>query len=80
MREIAIDSITPLWQSVAVNATLSQEVRARVEPIIKLAVEKQAEAERLAPPDIIRKAVWDYLIKQQSPFVTNVPARQSEPI
>jgi ribosomal protein L17 len=60
-----------LWQFVAVKPTKTNEVRARVEPIIKIAVEKQAQSERLAPPDIIRKALWDYLVKTKSPFIAH---------
>lgn len=70
-----IDSDRLLWQSVDVKSTKVNELRARVEPLVKLAVEKQAEIERLEPPDIVRRAIWDYLVKSNSPFIPNEPQR-----
>lgn len=61
-----------------VKATKSDEVRARVEPIIKLALQQQAETERLDTPDIVRKAVWDYLVKSGSPVLTAINGRKLE--
>lgn len=52
------------------RATKSEEIRARVEPLLKLATDKQATDERLQPPDILRKALWEYLVKHQSPFLS----------
>lgn len=66
----------PLWQFVAVMATKANEVRARVEPLLKLATDQQAQTERLEPPDILRKALWEYLAKHGSPFVTNAQPTQ----
>lgn len=59
-------------------ATKDNEVRARVEPLLKLATDQQAVAERLDPPDILRKALWEYLIKHGSPFVTNAQSTQQQ--
>lgn len=69
--KLLLTALPALWQFAAVKATKSQELRARVEPLLKLAMDKQAEVERLTPPDILRKALWDYLIKVGSPFVSN---------
>lgn len=67
-----------MWQFVDVKPTKSEQIRVRVEPLIKLAIDKQAEIERLDPPDIVRKALWDYLVKTQSPFVITTNGPQVE--
>lgn len=59
----------PLWHFVAVKSTKSDEVRARVEPLIKLAIEHQATNEHIEAPDIVRKALWEYLIRANCPLV-----------
>jgi hypothetical protein len=67
-----------MWQSVAVKATKSEEVRARVEPFVVLALDQQALNERLDRPDIVRKAIWDYLVKSGSPVIAAVNGRNHE--
>ena len=46
--------------------------------MLKLALEQQAQTERLDTPDIVRKAVWDYLEKNGSPVIAALNGRKLE--